>query len=83
MRSSLGFRFTGKRLFPEETATDDRAKAVACHECGLVHAVRRVPGGGVAKCSRCGAVLYRDVIDGIDRTLMLTLASLILFVGDT
>ena len=65
---------------PEETATDDRAKAVACHECGLVHAVRRVPGGGVAKCSRCGAVLYRDVIDGIDRTLMLTLASLILFV---
>ena len=45
-----------------------------------MNAVRSVPGGGTAKCSRCGAVLYRDVADGIDRTLVFTVASLILIV---
>ncbi len=58
----------------------DAPQVIACHECSLVHSVRAVPGGGTAKCVRCGAVLYRDVAHGIDRTLVLTLASLILFV---
>ena len=53
---------------------------IACHECDLLHNVRPVPGGGAAKCRRCGAVLYRDLPDSLDRTLKLTVAGVILFV---
>ena len=53
---------------------------MACHDCGLVHHLRPLPKGGAARCTRCGAVLYRRKVDSIDRSLMLTLAALILFV---
>jgi paraquat-inducible protein A len=53
---------------------------IACHECGTVHRMRRAPAGRAADCVRCGATLYRQKPDSIDRTLMLTLAALILFI---
>ena len=53
---------------------------IACHECDLLHRIEHPPHGGVAKCRRCGAVLYRDKPDSLDRTLALTIAGLILFV---
>jgi paraquat-inducible protein A len=53
---------------------------MACHDCGLLHHLRALPPGSAASCTRCGAVLYRRKSDSIDRTLMLTLAALILFV---
>ena len=53
---------------------------IACHECDKVHRVKPLPKGGVAKCIRCGAVLYRDKPNSLDRTLALTLAALILFI---
>ena len=34
---------------------------------------------GTASCSRCGAVLYRNATDSIDRTLAYTLAAAVLF----
>jgi paraquat-inducible protein A len=53
---------------------------MACHDCGLLHHVRPLGAGGAARCTRCGAVLYRRKRDSIDRALTLTLAALILFV---
>jgi len=53
---------------------------VACHECDLLHRIKPLPGGGVAQCVRCGAVLYRQKKDSLNRTLSLTIAGLILFV---
>jgi paraquat-inducible protein A len=53
---------------------------MACHDCGLLHHLRALPLGGAARCTRCGAVLYRRKPDSIDRSLMLTLAALILFI---
>jgi paraquat-inducible protein A len=53
---------------------------IACHECDKVHRIQPLPKGGVAKCIRCGAVLYRDKPNSLDRTLALTLAALILFI---
>jgi len=53
---------------------------IACHECGTVQHMRSVPEGGAARCSRCGATLYRQRRDSIEHTLLLTLAALILFV---
>lgn len=45
-----------------------------------MHRIQPLPKGGVAKCIRCGAVLYRDKPNSLDRTLALTLAALILFI---
>jgi len=53
---------------------------VACHECDLLHHLKPLPQGGVAKCTRCGAVLQRHKRDSIDRTLSFAVAGLILIV---
>ena len=52
---------------------------IACHECDLLHRVRPLQDGGVANCVRCGAVLYRQIPNSLDRTLALTMAGIILF----
>ena len=46
----------------------------------MVHRIQPLPKHGVAKCNRCGAVLYRHKPNSLDRTLALTIAALILFV---
>ena len=53
---------------------------IACHECDLLYELPPLPEGGVAKCSRCGAVLLRHKRDSLNRTLAWTIAGLILFV---
>jgi len=55
-------------------------KQIACHECDLIHRIGPLAEGATARCSRCGAVLYRRRPNSLDRTLALTLAGLILFV---
>ncbi|MEJ2429581.1 MAG: paraquat-inducible protein A [Deltaproteobacteria bacterium] len=53
---------------------------IACHDCDLLYELPALPEGGVAKCSRCGAVLQRHKQDSLNRTLAWTIAGLILFV---
>ena len=53
---------------------------IACHECDLLHQRRSLPNGGTAKCSRCGAVLYRRKHDSLNRVLALTITGLVLFI---
>lgn len=53
---------------------------IACHECDLIHRIKSLPTRATANCIRCGAVLYRNKPNSIDRTLAFTLAGLILFV---
>lgn len=53
---------------------------IACHDCDLLHRIRSLRHGERAKCSRCGALLYRRQRDSIHRTLMFTFTGLILFV---
>ena len=55
-------------------------KYLACHCCDLLHRVRPLPPGGVALCSRCGAVLYRYKSNPLDRPLALAVTGMILFV---
>lgn len=52
---------------------------IACHECDLLHRIENIPVGDSAKCHRCGAVMYRNRPDSLNRTLALTVAGLILF----
>ena len=53
---------------------------IACHECDLLQREIALPPGGTACCSRCGAVLYRNIPDSLDRTLAYTLGAAVLFI---
>jgi paraquat-inducible protein A len=52
---------------------------IACLQCDLLHRREPLPPQGVAKCRRCGAILYRDARHSLDRTLAWALTGLILF----
>ncbi|SAL44138.1 paraquat-inducible protein A [Caballeronia humi] len=55
------------------------APLIACHECDLLQRETVLPGGGTARCTRCGAELYRNRPDSLNRSLALTLAAIVLF----
>jgi paraquat-inducible protein A len=52
----------------------------ACHECDLLQREPILQPGGVACCPRCGAVLFRDIPDSVDRALAFTLGAAFLFI---
>ena len=56
------------------------AQIIACHDCDLLQREIPLRPGCAASCSRCGAVLYRNATDSIERTLAYTLAAVVLFV---
>jgi paraquat-inducible protein A len=55
-------------------------KLIACHECDLLQREVHLPLGGVVRCGRCGAELYRSHPDSFERTLALTAGAILLFV---
>lgn len=57
-----------------------RANIIACHECDLLQREIAVPPGGVLRCRRCHAELYRNHPAGLERSLALSLAAVVLFV---
>ncbi len=52
---------------------------IACPECDLLQTEITLPPGGTALCQRCQAHLYRHTPNGLERSLVCTIASLILF----
>jgi paraquat-inducible protein A len=52
---------------------------MACHECDLLHRIAPLAPGGKALCTRCAALLYRNVPDSLDRASALYLAALMLW----
>jgi paraquat-inducible protein A len=53
---------------------------IACKECDAVHRRLTLGHNEVARCSRCGAELERDMRDHVGRVLPLTIASLFMYV---
>ena len=53
---------------------------IACHDCDLLHHIQSLQDGETARCRRCGAVLYQQKRNSLDRTLALTLTGIILYV---
>ena len=64
----------------EETIYVSAESLLACHECDLLQREVPLPIGATARCGRCGAVLYRNLPQGLERTLALTVASAVLLV---
>ncbi|MGD8542439.1 MAG: paraquat-inducible protein A [Desulfobacteraceae bacterium] len=52
---------------------------MACHDCDLLYRMPAVPHGMTATCGRCGAVLARPKRNGLERSLALAMAGLVLF----
>lgn len=52
---------------------------IACHECDLLQREVELSPGGVARCRRCGASLYRRPKHDVDHTLAWLLAAATLF----
>src|SRR4051812_8902784 len=53
---------------------------IACPQCDLLQRSAPLAKPCVARCRRCRALLYRPVIDDLDRPLAYTLAAAILFI---
>jgi paraquat-inducible protein A len=53
---------------------------IACHDCDLLQHKRPIKNGQVAKCVRCGAMLYCRKNNSLELTLMFTLAGLIFYI---
>jgi paraquat-inducible protein A len=51
---------------------------VACHHCDLLQRETALAPGGVARCRRCGSMLYRNSGTSLDRAVALTLTALVL-----
>ncbi|MEE4461251.1 paraquat-inducible protein A [Azotobacter chroococcum] len=52
---------------------------IACHDCDLLQREPLLPQGGVARCRRCGATLFRSHPQSTERALAFTLGALFLF----
>jgi paraquat-inducible protein A len=53
---------------------------VACHECDLLQRQPAPAKHGYVQCRRCGAPLFRNIPNSVNRTIALSLAGLILFI---
>jgi paraquat-inducible protein A len=58
----------------------NHAQPIVCHDCDLLQREIPLKRGCAASCSRCGAVLYRNATDSIDRTLAFTMSAAVVFV---
>ena len=53
---------------------------IACHECDFLHSKSPIPEGGKALCTRCGAFLYQNTHNSLEKVLALNLAALLLLI---
>ena len=52
---------------------------IACHECEHLYSYEPIEPGAKANCLYCGALLYRNIPNSLDRSLALYITALILF----
>ncbi len=52
---------------------------LACHDCDHLHRYEPIPAGARADCRYCGALLYRNLPDSLDRSIALYSTALLLF----
>ena len=55
-------------------------KWIACHECDLLHQHTPLPDGGKALCTRCGAFLYQNIPNSIEKAIALNLSAFMLLI---
>ena len=53
---------------------------VACHDCDVLYELKPLEPGQQTRCVRCGALLYRQGRDVVNRSLAYAVGSLVLFI---
>jgi paraquat-inducible protein A len=56
-----------------------RGGLIACHDCDLLQREAPVPEGGVLRCRRCHAELYRNRVNSLERALAFSVAAIVLY----
>ncbi len=59
--------------------TESEYPLIACPQCDLLQREVSLPPGGAACCACCGATLYRNLPDSINRSLALAVAAAVFF----
>lgn len=77
--ASTDYRTPSHRVLARQASMMTGISLRACPECDLVYRIDLGSSARMAKCPRCGAVLFRRRRNSLDRTLAFTLAGLILF----
>lgn len=72
----LHYRATGA---PHKVKISQSGAPIACHECDLLQVEPTLGPGETARCARCGAILLRNPVDSVERTLALIVAAAILW----
>jgi paraquat-inducible protein A len=67
-------------LNEKKEGTPADGKWIACHECDLLHQHTKLPDGGKALCTRCGAFLYQNIPGSIEKAIALNLAAFMLLI---
>lgn len=67
------------RAVAEAEAFKPDERLIACHECDLLQTVPALGPRQAAHCFRCDAVLARNPVDSLERTLALLLAAAVLY----
>ncbi|GFO57896.1 paraquat-inducible protein [Geomonas silvestris] len=57
----------------------EHAPLIACHDCDLLQREIPLNPGCAATCPRCGAVLYRNATDSVNRTLAYSVGAALVF----
>lgn len=57
-----------------------RPLLISCHECDLLHKITLSFSEGIARCSRCGAVLHRHKKNSVPRAMALAVSGIVLFI---
>ena len=53
---------------------------IICRNCSSLHKRVKLKKGGVAKCSECGNLLYRNIEDAFNKGLAFSITSLVLYI---
>jgi len=56
------------------------SESIACHECDCINRLPPLESAGTVRCRRCDAALFRNIPDSVERSLVLSVAALILFI---
>lgn len=62
------------------TKKSETSQLIACHECDYLHIIKPIPEGGKAYCIRCGAFLYKNIPNSIEKALAFNLGAFMLFI---
>ncbi len=64
----------------DKTTKDAPNGLIACHDCDYLHKIEPLPPRGKALCVRCGAKLYQNIPNSLNRCLALNLTALMLLI---